>query len=69
MVNESWSRPEYYFNVNFNSKIKLIKNLDKQKKLKKYIYVGTPEIFGSSEKAVLETQQISILLHLMHPQN
>ena len=54
MVNESWSRPEYYFNVNFNSKIKLIKNLDKQKKLKKYIYVGTPEIFGSSEKAVLE---------------
>ena len=32
----------------------MIKNLDKQKKLKKYIYVGTPEIFGSSEKAVLE---------------
>lgn len=54
MVNESWSRPEYYFKVNFNSKIKLIKNLHKQKKLKKYIYIGTPEIFGSSGKAVLE---------------
>ena len=54
MVNESWSNPEYYFDVNFNSKIKLIKNLYKQKKLKKYIYIGTPEIFGSSEKAILE---------------
>ena len=54
MVNESWSFPEYYFQVNFNSKIKFIKNLQNQKKLKKYVYISTPEIFGSSKKPVLE---------------
>ena len=50
MVNESWKYPNHYFNVNFNSKIDFINNLNKQKNLKKYIYIGTPEIFGSSSK-------------------
>lgn len=54
MVNESWLDPQYYFKVNFVSKINFIKNLCNQKKLKKYIYIGTPEIFGSGEKPVLE---------------
>jgi dTDP-glucose 4,6-dehydratase len=54
MVNESWFEPEHYFKVNFTSKINFIKNLNKQKKLKKYIYIGTPEIFGSSKKLIKE---------------
>jgi len=54
MVNESWANPMYYFKVNFFSKINFIKNLDKQKKLKKYIYIGTPEIFGSNSKPIKE---------------
>ena len=54
MVNESWSNPKLYFKINFISKINFIKNLYKQKNLKKYIYIGTPEIFGSSNKPVVE---------------
>ena len=54
MVNESWSNPKLYFKINFISKINFIKDLYKQKRLKKYIYIGTPEIFGSSDKPVVE---------------
>lgn len=54
MVNESWQNPKYYFKVNFFSKISFISNLDKLKKLKKYIYIGTPEIFGSNKKSIEE---------------
>lgn len=54
MVNESWKFPEYYFNVNVNSKIFLINNLEKYKFLEKYIYLGTPEIFGSTKKKINE---------------
>ena len=45
MVNESWKYTNHYFNVNFNSKIDFINNLNKQKNLKKYIYIGTPSIW------------------------
>tara|TARA_B100000902_G_scaffold394946_1_gene452364 strand:- start:6282 stop:7280 length:999 start_codon:yes stop_codon:yes gene_type:complete len=54
MVNESWIFPEYYFKVNLFSKINFIKNLDKIKSLKKYIYISTPEIFGSNKKLIKE---------------
>ena len=54
MVNESWSNPKYYFKVNFFSKINFVKDLNKQKQLKKYIYIGTPEVFGSSKNKILE---------------
>lgn len=54
MVNESWDYPNYYFRVNLNSKINLIKNMNNLPNLKKFIYVGTPEIFGSTSKAMNE---------------
>jgi dTDP-glucose 4,6-dehydratase len=54
MVNESWSNSETYFNYNVVSKIKLIENLKKLSYLKKYIYISTPEIFGSSKKKIAE---------------
>ena len=54
MVNESWSDPGYYFQVNVNSKIGLIKKLNELKKLKKFIYISTPEIFGSTNKKIKE---------------
>lgn len=50
LVNESWKSPQYYFNVNFNSRIKLFNNSYKFSFLDKYIYISTPEIFGSSSK-------------------
>ncbi len=54
MVNESWLYPELYFKINFSSKINFIKNLYNQKKLRKYIYISTPEIFGSSKNPIFE---------------
>jgi dTDP-glucose 4,6-dehydratase len=55
MVNESWINPKHYFQINFYSKINFIKNLYQQKKLVKYIYIGTPEIFGSDNKPIKES--------------
>ena len=58
MVNESWLYPKYYYQVNFFSKIEFIKNLCNQKKLRKYIYIGTPEIFGSGNKPIKENSMM-----------
>lgn len=58
LVNESWDNPNYYFKVNMNSKVKFIKNMNNFKFIKKYIYVGTPEIFGSTAKPVKESSKI-----------
>lgn len=54
MVNESWKNPKYYFDTNFNSKIDLITKINDMKFLKKFIYISTPEIFGSSKKEIDE---------------
>ena len=54
MVNESWDAPDYYFRVNLNSKINFIQNMHNLPFIKKFIYVGTPEIFGSTLKPVKE---------------
>ena len=54
MVNESWDDPDYYFKVNLNSRINLIQYMNKLTNLKKYVYVGTPEIFGSTSKPMKE---------------
>ena len=48
MVAESWYYPFLTFNTNVMSKIKLYTFLSKQKFLKKYIKISTPEIFGSA---------------------
>jgi len=58
MVNESWIHPKHYFQINFFSKINFIKNLCQQKKLIKYIYIGTPEIFGSNNKPIAEYSKL-----------
>ena len=56
LVNESWFEPEYYFKVNVESKIELVKSLHKLKFLKKFIYISTPEVFGSTNKPVKENE-------------
>jgi dTDP-glucose 4,6-dehydratase len=58
MVNESWADPKYYFNVNVNSKLELINSLHKMNFLKKFIYISTPEVFGSNNNFVKENNQI-----------
>ena len=57
LVNESWEKPNYYFNVNYLSKIDFVKHLYKYNFLKSYIYVSTPEIFGSTERPVKENEK------------
>ena len=54
LVNESWFNPKNYFQINVQSKINLIKNLNKLKFLDKFIYISTPEVFGSTTKPVKE---------------
>ena len=57
MVNESWDAPNNYLKINVNSKINFLKNLNKFNFLKKFIYVSTPEVFGSVNKPVRENSQ------------
>lgn len=57
MVNESWSHPEKYFKSNLEKKTILIKKLCNKKFLKKYIYISTPEIFGSTSKPIYENSK------------
>ena len=54
IVNPSWLFPDIYASTNVNSKIEIIKNLNKFSFLKKYIYISTPEIFGSSSNKIKE---------------
>ena len=54
MVNESWVNPEIYFQTNVLSKAKMIEYLSKSNFLQKYIYISTPEVFGSSKKNINE---------------
>ena len=49
MVSESWLKPEDWYNTNLLSNVKLFKILQDYKKLKKYIHISTPEVFGSSK--------------------
>ncbi len=58
MVNESWKNSEFYFQTNVLSKIKTIEYLSKTNFLKKYIYISTPEIFGSSKNFISENHNI-----------
>ena len=54
MVQESWTFQEKYFQINVNSRIKLLSKIQNPKFIKKYIYISTPEIFGSINKPVNE---------------
>ena len=58
MVNESWKNSEIYFQTNVLSKTKMIEYLSRSSFLKKYIYISTPEIFGSSKKFINENYSI-----------
>ena len=49
MVNQSWENLETYININILYKSFLLQKIKKFKFLKKYIYISTPEIFGSSK--------------------
>ena len=47
MVAESWNHPEYWFETNILTKVKLHKFLSSKKFLLKYINISTPEVYGN----------------------
>ena len=53
-VQKSWFKPKNYFDINCRSRLNLIQSSKKFNFLKKYIYISTPEIFGSSNKKIDE---------------
>lgn len=55
MVNESWNYPHQWFQTNVTSKISLIEEIKKKLKIKKYIKISTPEVYGSHKKKIKET--------------
>ena len=53
MVNESWDKPEDWYNTNIVAQTKLYKIL-KGKFLKKIIHVTTPEVYGDKSSIINE---------------
>ena len=64
MVNESWKNSETYFKINVSSKTKMLETLSSSKFLEKYIYISTPEIFGSSINILKKI--LIFLTHKLH---
>ena len=56
MVAQSWEHPGDWFQTNTVATIKLHDELRKFDWLKKYIHISTPEVYGSCEGHVLESQ-------------
>ena len=58
MVAQSWQNPENWYETNISNKSKLLQvllNLN----LKKYIRIGTPEVFGSNKEFISEEQSFN----------
>ena len=58
IVAESWKKPAEYCLVNVVAHTELIEQL-KQKKIKKYVHVSTPEVYGSVDAWVTEDQRFN----------
>jgi dTDP-glucose 4,6-dehydratase len=56
MVAESWTRPEQWYETNIVSKVKLHEFLRGQRRLKRYVRVSTPEVYGSTDALIKEGQ-------------
>lgn len=56
MVEESWQKPENWFNTNTTNTVKLLNFLKDQKFLKKYVHISTPEVYGSTIKNMTESE-------------
>lgn len=57
MVAESWLKPEDWYQTNTLSTIMLHDRLRKLPSLQKYVHVSTPEVYGSTEGAILESRR------------
>tara|TARA_Y100001970_G_scaffold232369_1_gene289212 strand:- start:138 stop:1136 length:999 start_codon:yes stop_codon:yes gene_type:complete len=55
MVSQSWDHPDHWIETNILNKIKIIDYIVKEKiKIKKYVRISTPEVYGDNKKKILE---------------
>lgn len=54
MVAQSWEKPEDWYETNFVGNVKFHNQLRKYNKLKKYVHVSTPEVYGSTPEIIEE---------------
>lgn len=47
MVNESWAKPEDWYNTNLISTVKLVHKIIRSFKLKRFLQISTPEVYGN----------------------
>ena len=57
-VAPSWDHPEHWFQTNTVSLSLLVNHLRKQKYLKRYVHISSPEAYGSCVGNVTEESQI-----------
>ena len=58
MVNESWNNPDVYIKSNLEVKSLFLRHIHKYSFIKKYVYISTPEIFGSNERPIKEIEKV-----------
>ena len=54
MVEQSWNSPHDWYQTNLLSQVNLFQGLIKLKKIKKYIHITTPEVYGSTKNWLKE---------------
>ncbi len=54
MVAQSWEKPEDWYETNFVGNVKFHDKLRQYSKLKKYVHVSTPEVYGSTASSIVE---------------
>ena len=55
MVEQSWSKPEDWYQTNVVAQVKMHDKLRKLDFLEKYVHVSTPEVYGSTEGWIPES--------------
>ena len=55
MVEQSWDNPEHWIETNILNKLEIINFIVKNKiKIKKYVRISTPEVYGNTSKILKE---------------
>ena len=54
MVAQSWLNPEHWYQTNVMGNLRLHEALRRRAWLKKYVHVGTPEVYGSTSGIITE---------------
>src|ERR1700677_2194414 len=58
-VAPSWECPEHWFETNTVALARLVNHLRRQKYLKRYLHVSSPEVYGNCQGTVLESAPLN----------